>query len=103
LFVLVFNTGLRRGSLFSLRTDDGDWQRSTIKIPGKRMKTGKEHRLPLNDVVIAHLRAIKRDRKLLLPLPHCGSWFDKNFHRLQTACGIPRAEHVGLHQLRERT
>ena len=100
LLVTAYYTAFRRGTLFSLRMKDIDWDNRMIVVPGERMKAGRVHAVPLVDAVVDHLLAIRTDRQLVFPWPHCMRHFHTCFHRLQTAAGILRKDHFGLHALR---
>jgi integrase len=60
-----------------------------------------EQIIPLNRTVLDHLQAIRGDREKVFDF---GGEMDRYFytylHWLQDQCGIPRAEHFGLHALR---
>jgi integrase len=60
-----------------------------------------EQIIPLNDTVITHLQAIRGDREYLFEFgKRVDRYFYTYLHKLQDQCGIPRAEHFGLHTLR---
>ncbi len=103
LLVMAYCTGLRRGTLFSLRMTDIDWEDRRLVIPAKRMKAGRDHIIHLNSSAMEHLRKNRTDREYILPWPHHDRWFDNRFHKLQDLAGIPRADHFGLHNIRKTT
>ena len=100
LIVLAYNTGLRRGTLFSLRMDDIDWQKSRLVIASGRMKSGRGHLIHLNATTLEHLRAIRTDRELVFPWYRHPKRFYDYFHRLQDMAGIPKDDHFTLHAIR---
>ncbi len=51
---LLFQTGMRRSELLSLKKSSIDWQRKEIKVLGKR---NKERILPLSDKMLTRLKA----------------------------------------------
>ena len=53
--ILSVHTGLRRGSLFSLRWDNVDFLNRVVRIP--RTKSGRPHAIPLNATVLTTLQA----------------------------------------------
>ncbi|MBX3674327.1 MAG: site-specific integrase [Burkholderiales bacterium] len=56
--VLVsMNTGLRRGELFGLEWSDIDWENAVITVRGTTSKSKKSRHVPMNDEVVAKLRA----------------------------------------------
>jgi len=103
LLVVAFNTGLRRGTLLSMRMEYIDWKRRLLTIPGAGMKTRRAIVLPLNDTAMEHLLAIRTDRELVFPWPSTSRMFYIALHRLQTAAGIAMADWFGLHDIRRTT
>ena len=93
-------TGLRSGTLFSLRMTDIRWKERLLVIPGERMKAGRDHTLPLHDAVVDHLLKIRTDRELVFPLPGGVRVYHVRLHKLQDTAGIPRKDHFGLQSLR---
>jgi integrase len=100
LLVLAYNTGLRRGALFSLRLDDVHWDERFLVVKPEPSKTGRGQRVPFNQVVADHLHAIKSVRDLILPWPRHKRKFDSAFHELQSLAGLPEKDQFGLHDLR---
>lgn len=100
LLLTAFYTGLRRGTLFSLLMTDMSWNDRLLVIPGKRIKTGRPHTVPLHDACYEALLAIRTDREKVFPWPFDLTWFINRFHYLQTMAGLKRADHFGLHGLR---
>lgn len=99
LLVVAYNTGLHRGTLFSLRTDHIDWDNSRIVIPGEILKSGRPHISPLNQTALLHLRNIRTSRELIFPWPFHLSTFHTTFHKLQAEVNIKN--HFGLKHLRQ--
>jgi integrase len=62
--ILSIHTGLRRGSLFSLRWDYVDFLSRVLRVP--RTKSGRPHAVPLNATVLTTLQALYTER-----LPEC--------------------------------
>jgi len=100
LFVTAYFTGLRRGTLFSLRLDHIDWNARSLDIPAENMKSNRPHAIPLVETVLDHLRVIRTDRELVFPWPQHLRTFHLYFHVLQNWAGIPKEEYFGLHALR---
>lgn len=95
-------TGLRAGTLFALRFEWIDWQRRLITIPGRSMKSRRQHIVPLNETALRHLHAIRDDeRELVFPWRRNKRNFYHWFHKLQEMAGIPKPEWFGLHALRK--
>ena len=103
LLVVAFNTGLRRGTLFSLRMADIDWEGERLVIPASRMKSARAHIVHLNKTALDHLQNIRTDRDLVFPWPGNDRKFFVWFHKLQDLAGIPKEEHFGLHAIRRTT
>jgi integrase len=101
LLVLAYNTGLRRRSLFELEWSFIDWHARLIAFAPSNMKSGRGHVVPLNDIAADHLRRIRTDQRLVFEWPQSTKRFHLAFHQLQTAAGIPRDKHFGLHNLRK--
>jgi len=59
--ILSVHTGLRRGSLFSLRWDNVDFLNRVLRIP--RTKSGRPHAVPLNATVLTTLQALYTERR----------------------------------------
>jgi integrase len=97
-------TGLRRGELAALRWDWIDRGAQRITIPGKTMKSGREHALPIT-ALIAEILDETPDRAGGLVFPserRAGgatslSGWSKLLRRLQSKSGV---QGVGLHDLR---
>ena len=101
LLVTAYFTGLRRGTLFSIRMDQIDWDAHVLNMPAEIMKSNRPLSLPLVDVVMEHLLAIRSDRELVFEWPHDEGGFYRYLHLLQGFAGIPVDDHFGLHTLRK--
>ncbi len=101
LVVFVYFTGVRRGTLFKLRTNQIDRDAHVVNIPADSIKGNRPLSIPLVDVVLEHLRAIRTDRELIFPWPYNRNTFYEHFHRLQNEAGVPKKEQFGLHALRK--
>jgi len=100
LLAVAFNTQLRHRTLFEMRMDEIDFAHCLLNLPPARLKSHRRHIVHLNEVAMRHLLMIRTDRELVFPWHHSGLHFYRCFHRLQTAAGIPRKDHFGLHDLR---
>ena len=101
--VVCFNTGLRRGTLESLRMKHIDWKGKRLIIPPKVTKTGQGQIIHLTEVALSHLQAIKTDRELVFEGFNWRHSFYAQFRKLQALAGIPDSEHIGLHAIRKAT
>jgi len=77
--ILALNTGMRRGELFSLSTDDIDLRQKLITIHGYNAKSGSTRHIPLNDeafsILVAWLNQ-EQSAELVFPNPNTGKKFD---------------------------
>ena len=103
LLVVAFNTGLRAGTLKSLRMSWIDWRDSRLVIPPERTKTGQGQVIHLTAAALDHLRSIRTDRDLVFPDWGGQRTFYWRFHQLQDAAGIARPKHIGMHAIRKAT
>ena len=103
LLTVAWNTGLRRGTLFSMRSDEIDWTGCRLMLPAERMKSRRPMVVHLNPAALAALRSIRADRELVFQPPSPAwskSQFYKLFHKLQDLAAIPKKDHFGLHDIR---
>jgi integrase len=73
-------TAARTGEVIGARWNEIDWSNKLWAIPASRMKSGREHRVPLGPRALAILDEMK-------PLAHCGGEND-----LAQACMFPGAK-----------
>lgn len=100
LIACAYNLGFRRGAWLRLDVDCIDWAAALVRLPAELDKLDRDRVKPCNQVAIAHLLKVRRDRGLLFPWPHAGISFDRTWHRLQAAAGLPRAEQFTFHDLK---
>lgn len=60
-------TNLRSGSVRGTRWDEIDFDARVWTVPGQRMKSGKEFRVPLSSAALALLDSIPRSSELVFP------------------------------------
>jgi len=97
-------TGLRRGELAALRWDWIDRQAQRVTIPGRVMKSGREHALPITGMIAKLLDEVpKRGGALVFPTERrlgantpLSGW-SQLLNRLRKASGV---EGVSLHDFR---
>lgn len=76
--LFALNTGIRRGSLFSLEWGDIDFNTCAVMLRAAVSKAGKTERLPLNKTALAVIKAWKKqsvdtsDEALVFPSPVSG-------------------------------
>ena len=101
LLAVTYNTGLRRGTLFTTKMEHVNWERECLSLPARHMKSRRPQIVHLNPTALEHLQTIRTDRELVFPWPHSWRDYDRGFHRLQDLAGIPAADHFGLHSIRK--
>lgn len=102
LLEIVYNTALRRRTLFELRMDEIDWQKNSLRLKGERFKSGRPMIVHLNPAAMEALRRIRTPhRELIFPTNATTTTFYTYFHYLQYTAGIPKKEHFGLHIIRK--
>lgn len=84
--VLEYNYGPRTQDLWALEWLAIDWERKKIALVAD--KTSKLQGLPLNDVSIAHLQRIKRDRRHLFYPTRCKRQFYREWERINKTAGL---------------
>jgi hypothetical protein len=102
LVAVIYNTGERKGAIFKVKQpapDDELLHFPAVTRKGKR----KGRKVPLNQYAREAIEAIRTERELLFPWPHCPRHFYTLWWRLLTYAGIPEERHFGLHGLRKAT
>lgn len=103
LVVVVFNTGLRHGTVFKLRMEWIDWPAHRILVPATAMKSRRPFTVFLNQTAYKHLEALcrHRDREFIFPWTGHPHRFYTQWQRLLDFAGIARQNRFGLHALRK--
>ncbi len=68
--ILVMLTGVRVSELLQARWDEFDLDERKWDIPAERMKNGLPHRVPLTDMMISELQALRLTHNQDLLFPH---------------------------------
>jgi len=79
MITVSLNTGIRRGSLFSLLWSDIDFQEGILTVRPVTEKTGKLIRIPMNSTLVRALQAWKEQSTggdLVFPSPKTGGMMD---------------------------
>jgi integrase len=103
LLVVAYNLGLRRRALFGLRWRDVDFRTRLITVPAEINKSRRRLVVPMNAVVVAHLKAIQRQPEDSV----FDCWwttkegFRVSLYKLQRLAGLSNAERFQLHRLRK--
>ena len=85
-------SGEARGATWSeIDTEAREW-----RIPGERMKTGAEHRVPLSDAALAVLervRPLRRESDLIFPSPRGGELSNMTLSKALRTAGVDAVPH----------
>jgi integrase len=101
LLIIAWNTGLRRGSLFTMRWSDVEWEKHRLVLPAARMKSRRPMIVHLNEHAMKALRSIRTERTFIFPMtpdesPCSYRRYHEQIHKLEDAAGIKFKEHFGL-------
>jgi site-specific recombinase XerD len=100
LLVTARYLALRARTLFSMEWKHVDWENRRVVLPAALLKGRKVLVLPMPEVVIEHLLAIRQEHGKVFHWPHAREYFRECFHKLQNHAGIEPSQHFGLHSLR---
>ncbi len=103
LLLVAWGTGLRIGTILSIRVDEIDWMGRRLVLPAERFKSRRPMVVHLNPPALHALRAIQGERELVFP------WTDREYrftfyrqlHRLQLAAGLAKGQWFGMHRIRK--
>ena len=102
LLLVCWNTGLRIGTLLSMRMDEIDWRQNRLVLAAARMKSRRPMIVHLNPAAIVALQSIRTDRELVFPWPSPDRRaFWRYLQKLEAAAGIPKSEWFGMHVIRK--
>ncbi|MDD4888304.1 MAG: tyrosine-type recombinase/integrase [Phycisphaerae bacterium] len=104
LIVYIYNVGIRIGSALAIRyawhsTDPEG--RHWLKIPYGAIKGHKALKLYVSAEAWEAIQAIRTDRELVFPWPHCRRHLDTIREQLLEKAGIPADRQFGFHGLRK--
>ena len=99
LVVCAYNLAYRRHALLHMPEAAIDWNAATVRMPANLDKCRVERIKPALDVVLTHLLPLRGNHKPLA-WPHGNRAFYWQWHALQTAAGVDRAEHFTPHDLK---
>ena len=93
MILLVLNTGMRRGEVFSLRWEDVDLSKRQIIVEGKTAKTGQTRHLPLNSEALETIQKwrLQAEGEYVFTSPVTGRRFDnikRSWEALRTRAGL---------------
>ena len=98
IIITALNTGMRRGELFNLRWNDVDFAEHFIFI--KKSKSGFMRKIPMNDLVAATLKNIKRESEFVFCSPRTGGRLTAVGDSFKAACRKAGAPDLRFHDLR---
>jgi integrase len=104
LIVYSYNTGVRIGTALKIafgwhrRDDQG---RLWVDVPGEALKCRDGDSLYVNHAAEQAMEAIRTDRALLFPWPHCIRHLHTIRAKLLDRAGIPANRRLGFHGLRK--
>lgn len=88
-FCAFYNTGLRRSDvLFRLSWECIDLEDGTITLTAE--KTGKQHRIPVNETLRKHLELLPNRVGVLFPVPRSAKRFNIELGRLARFAAVPK-------------
>jgi integrase len=99
--VIVFGymTGWRIGEILALRREDLDLEAGTAITRHGDNKGKRDEIVPLNDVVVEHLRPLRSFEPVVFPFYHSPRTLYQEFHAIQKAAGLAEP-YYGFHDLR---
>ena len=91
----VILTAARSGEVRGATWNEVDLDQSAWKVPGERMKAGREHRVPLSDAALSVLRALPRmaGSDLVFPAPRGGVMSDMTLVAVTRRMGAAAVPH----------
>jgi len=96
--ILTLNTGMRKGEILNLRWNDIDFIEDYIYI--KQSKSNVTRKIPMNSVVRATLKGIKRENDFVFYSPKTGTRFTDFFRSFKSACRKAGINDLRFHDLR---
>jgi integrase len=83
-------TAARSGEVLGARKDEISIADAMWTVPGKRMKGGKEHRVPLSPAALEIIKAVKSDSDLIFPV---GDQSGRAIYRELKRVGVDASAH----------
>lgn len=96
--IIALNTGMRSGEIFSMRWNDVDFDQHFIFI--KMTKSGVARKVPMNAVVAAALKTMKREGEFVFVNPKTGRPLTTVHRSFKSACTKARINDLRFHDLR---
>jgi len=98
IIILALNTAMRKSELLNLRWSDIDFADCYIYI--KESKSNVMRKVPMNSVVTATLKNIKRENDFVFPGPRTGKRYSDIFYPFKQACKKATIKDMRFHDLR---
>lgn len=97
----LFMTGWRALEPLSVRRADVNFERGVVVLLAENNKGGRDELVPLHPLVLEHIEALPKS-EMLFPWPKGRRTLWDQFHLIQAAAGVSRAEGkpYGFHDLR---
>jgi integrase len=100
ILTIALNTGMRRNEVLSLRWQDVNFAGNYIQIEPANAKSGKGRKVPMNELVVAALRALPKRHALVFYNPDTKTSIQDIKGSFKTACRRAGIKGVRLHDLR---
>lgn len=98
IIILSLNTAMRKGEILNLHWKDIDFIEHYIYI--KETKSNVMRKIPMNSVVAATLKNIKRENDFVFPGPRTGERYSDIFYPFKQACKKAGIKDMRFHDLR---
>ncbi len=98
ILIIALNTGMRKGEILNLKWNDVDFISHYIHI--KESKSNIMRKIPMNSVVAATLKGIKRENDFVFPSTKTKEPLTNIFHSFKMACRKANINDLRFHDLR---
>ena len=98
ILIVALNTGMRKGEILGLRWSDVDFISHFIHI--KESKSNIMRKIPMNSIVAATLKGIKRENDFVFPSTKTKEPLTNIFHSFKMACRKANIKDLRFHDLR---
>lgn len=98
IIILALNTAMRKGEILNLRWPDVDFADCYIYI--KESKSNVMRKIPMNTIVVATLKNIKRESDYVFPGPRNRKQYSDIFYPFKQACENASIKDMRFHDLR---
>ena len=98
ILIIALNTGMRKGEILNLKWNDVDFISHFIHI--KESKSNIMRKIPMNSIVAATLKDIKRENDFVFPSTKTKEPLTNIFHSFKMACRKANIKDLRFHDLR---